>query len=69
MKKEYRKCEVEGERLEVNLGRLKEILRYKTAPEILKKIFHGMPLTAHHVLNKGKRPIMGTVHLLLNIYK
>lgn len=59
IKKEFRKCEVELERLDVNLSRLKEIQRYKTTPEILKKIFHGMPLTARHVANKGKKPIMG----------
>ncbi|KAL4221914.1 hypothetical protein ACF0H5_017966 [Mactra antiquata] len=57
MKKEFRKYEVELERLDFNLSRLKEIYRYKTTPEILKKIFHGMPLTARHVVNKGKRPI------------
>ncbi|XP_053373052.1 uncharacterized protein LOC123530850 [Mercenaria mercenaria] len=58
IKKEFRKCEVELGRLDGNLSRLKEIYRYKTTPEILKKIFHGMPLTARHVVNKGKRPIM-----------
>ncbi|WAQ94954.1 hypothetical protein MAR_007425 [Mya arenaria] len=58
LKKEFRKCEVEQERIEGNLSRLREILRYKTAPEVLKKIFHGMPLTARHVVNKGKRPLM-----------
>ncbi|XP_052248504.1 uncharacterized protein LOC127856398 isoform X2 [Dreissena polymorpha] len=58
VKRDFRQREVELERLDFNLGRLKEILRYKTSPEVLKKIFHGMPLTARHVANKGKRPIM-----------
>jgi hypothetical protein len=63
IKKQFRKSEVELERLDANLSRLKEIYRYKTTPEILKKIFHGMPLTARHVVNKGKRPIMGKIEL------
>ena len=58
-KKECRKTEVELERIEACLSRLREIHRYKTTPEILKKIFHNMPLTARHVVNKGKRPING----------
>jgi len=61
MKKEFRKFEVELERIDANLSRLKEIHRYKTTPEILKKIFHGMPLTARHVANKGKRCVVGKI--------
>ena len=58
-KKEWRKTEVELERINACLSRLREIHRYKTTPEILKKIFHNMPLTARHVVNKGKKPISG----------
>ena len=59
-KKECRRTEVELERIDACLSRLREIHRYKTTPEILKKIFHNMPLTARHVVNKGgKKPING----------
>ena len=66
-KKEWRRTEVELERIDACLSRLKEIHRYKTTPEILKKIFHNMPLTARHVVNKGKKPINGMLVIQLSL--
>lgn len=44
-KRELRRTESECERLERNIIKLREIHRFKTSPEVLKKLFYNMPLT------------------------
>ncbi|KAL3831684.1 hypothetical protein ACJMK2_023407 [Sinanodonta woodiana] len=57
-KKEHRLMEVELERIDANLLKLKEIHRYKTSAEVLKKIFYNMPVTTKHmVISNGRKPI------------
>ncbi|CAG2251976.1 unnamed protein product [Mytilus edulis] len=52
--KELRKREKENERLQNAVLKLREIHRYKTSPEVLKKLFYNMPLS-HSKNKKGKR--------------
>ncbi|XP_076439733.1 uncharacterized protein LOC143279549 [Babylonia areolata] len=47
-RKATRKAEVEVERAEACLDKLREIHRLKVAPDTLKKIFHGMPASPKH---------------------
>ncbi|KAL8592152.1 hypothetical protein ACOMHN_033523 [Nucella lapillus] len=56
-RKAARKLEVEGERAEACLDKLREIHRLKLSSEPLKKIFHGMPAAVsssrHHPAHAG----------------
>lgn len=55
MKSEIKTMETELQRRETNITKLKEIHKYKTNPEILKKIFHNMPLITKHVTGYKKK--------------
>ncbi|XP_069110538.1 synaptonemal complex protein 1-like [Argopecten irradians] len=45
-RKKLRKTELENDRLQTNVLKMREIIRFKTSPEILKKLFYNMPLTS-----------------------
>ncbi|KAK3108734.1 hypothetical protein FSP39_014455 [Pinctada imbricata] len=47
-RREFKKTDYECERLEKNISKLREIHRFKTSTEVLKKLFYNMPL------NKGQ---------------
>lgn len=52
--KELRKKEKENEKLQNAVLKLREIHRYKTSPEVLKKLFYNMPLS-HSKRRGGKK--------------
>nr|KAG5708350.1 hypothetical protein BaRGS_034381 [Batillaria attramentaria] len=55
-RKAARKAEVEVEKVDACLERLREIHRLKVAPDTLKKIFHGMPASPRHApVHAGKK--------------
>ncbi|XP_033762334.1 myosin-4-like [Pecten maximus] len=55
-RKELRKTELEKDRLQMNVMKMREIIRFKTSPEILKKLFYNMPLTSKNTgLTKRKK--------------
>ena len=58
-----RKAQVELERQEACLAKLKEIHLLKTTPETLKKIFHNMPLHSKYTqpTNKQKGEIQSLI--------
>ena len=59
-RKAGRKAEVEVERADACLEKLREIHRLKVAPDTLKKIFHGMPASPRHPpLAAGKKSKKG----------
>ncbi|XP_062574829.1 uncharacterized protein LOC134236668 isoform X2 [Saccostrea cucullata] len=60
-KRDLRRTEVECERLERNILKLREIHRFKTSPEVLKKLFYNMPLTNKGAAVSGARKKKGTV--------
>ena len=62
-RKAGRKAEVEVERADACLEKLREIHRLKVAPDTLKKIFHGMPASPRHApLAAGKKGKKGETH-------
>ncbi|XP_078321670.1 uncharacterized protein LOC111116029 isoform X2 [Crassostrea virginica] len=60
-KRELRRTEMECERLEKNILKLREIHRFKTSPEVLKKLFYNMPLTHKPTGGGGIRKKKGVV--------
>lgn len=48
LRRAARKTDVELERVDACLSRLREIMRLKTTTDTLSKIFHGMPATPRH---------------------
>lgn len=61
--KELRKREKENERLQNAVLKLREIHRYKTSPEVLKKLFYNMPLS--HSKRRGGKKKGGIGKILL----
>ncbi|KAL5006852.1 hypothetical protein ScPMuIL_015658 [Solemya velum] len=57
-KKELRKTELDMERLDSSIKRLREIYRFKTSPEVLRKIFHKMPLTKRNAALLRKKKVV-----------
>ncbi|XP_060066325.1 uncharacterized protein LOC132546619 [Ylistrum balloti] len=56
VRKELRKTELEKDRLQINVMKMREIIRFKTSPEVLKKLFYNMPLTNKNTgLTKRKK--------------
>ncbi|XP_048754088.1 intersectin-1-like isoform X2 [Ostrea edulis] len=60
-KRELRRTEVECERLEKNILKLREVHRFKTSPEVLKKLFYNMPLTNKGAGGGGGRKKRGSI--------
>ena len=56
IRKELRRVELEGERLTMNIDKLKEIHKFKTSPDVLKKLFFNLPIvTTTGALMKKKK--------------
>ncbi|OWF41034.1 uncharacterized protein LOC110463013 [Mizuhopecten yessoensis] len=60
-RKELRKTELEKERLQMNIVKMREIIRFKTSPEVLKKLFYNMPLTSKNTALTKRRKGAGNV--------